>query len=639
MKKKYFVLGLVILFLVYTGLYFNNFLKYFDYKIYDIASNYILKNRNYDKSYVTIVDIDEKSLKALGQWPWSRLILAQLIKSISKYYPASISFDIIFPESDKTSPKMIKNFYKKFLSKDIVIKGLEPILMDNDKIFGYQISKTKTILPVYASSSLKYNKKCFLPKKNRSISFKSFYPLKANSMLCNIMPLQKSVYMVGFMNVKTDEDGRLRRIPTFINYKGYDIPSLALASLLANSTVTYHNGTFSILGHNFKVDRASNILLNFKSKKDFNKISAIDILQDNIKSKQIMGKNIIIGTTAVGLHDNIMVTTGEIYPGVFVHAAAIDNILQNLSIYQPFYQKYIALSLSMLLSIIFTFLLYRKNYIKLFSLFFISLTVYVIATWYMLETGIYISSGYFFGTLITFFILINLFFIVLYYKNKKEFHKELYNAQYSTIESMALVVETRDTETGEHIKRTKIYMKIMGEYLLEKKLFPDILTREFVELLYRATPLHDIGKVGIPDYILKKEGKLTKEEYIIMQQHPTIGNDIIENAIKENKNNKFLKIARNIAYYHHEKWDGTGYPTGIKKEKIPLEARMMALVDVYDALISKRCYKSALDFDKSEQIIISGRNKHFDPTIVDTFVELKNEFKKIALKITDKASC
>lgn len=639
MKKKYFALGLVILFLVYTGLYFSNSLKYFDYKIYDIASNFIQKDKNYGKSYVTIVDIDEKSLKTLGQWPWSRLILAQLIKSISRHYPASISFDIIFPEEDKTSPKMIKEFYKKFLSKNISIKGLDKILMDNDKIFGYQISKTKTILPIYASSSSKFDKKCFLPEKNRSIAFKSFYPPKANSILCNIPILQKNAYMVGFMNIKTDEDGRLRRVPTFVDYKGYAIPSLALASLLANSTITHKDGMFSILGHSFKTDEASNILLNFKNKKNYKTVSAVDILQNNVSPKQIMGKNIIIGTTAVGLHDNIMVTTGEIYPGVFIHAAIIDNILQDLSICQPSYQKYIALSLSVLLSIIFTFLLYRKKYIKLLLLFFISILIYIFATWYMLKLGVYISSGYFFGTLVTFFILINLFFIVLYYNNKREFRKELYNAQYSTIESMALVVETRDTETGEHIKRTKIYMKIIGEYLFEKRIFPDILTKEFIELLYRATPLHDIGKVGIPDYILKKEGKLTKEEYIIMQQHPTIGNDIIENAIKENQNNKFLKVARNIAYYHHEKWDGSGYPTGISKDQIPLEARMMALVDIYDALISRRCYKDALGFEESEQIIISGSGKHFDPVIVEAFIKLKDKFKKIALEITDKPSC
>ena len=636
MKKKYFLTGLGILLLVYSALYYSNTLKFFDYSIYDISLKTIQNKTKDNKSNATIVDIDDKSINALGQWPWSRLILSQLIKSISKYHPASISFDIIFPEKDKTSPKMIKKFYKKFLSRDIVIKGLSPILQDNDRVFAYQISKTKTILPVYLSNSLKFDEDCFIPKKNRNINFNLMKIPKANSMLCNIPSLQQHAYMVGFMNIKTDEDGRLRRVPTFIKYKGYVIPSLALASLLANSTILYRNGQFFISGHHFKTDEDTNILLNFGNKSEYNSISAVDILQEHINPKQIRNKNIIIGATAIGLHDNIMVSSGEIFPGVYIHAAIIDTILKDSVIYEPLYQKYISLILSILLSIIFTFLLYKKKYIKLLILFFVSIFLYSTATLYFLETGLYISSGYFLGTLITFFIFINLFFIVLYYYNKKEFAKELYQAHFSAIESMALVVETRDSETGAHIKRTKIYMKILGEYFYKKNMYKHTLTRDFIEILYRATPLHDIGKVGIPDHILKKEGKLTKEEFAIMQEHPTIGNDIIKNAIKENENNLFLQVARNIAYYHHEKWDGSGYPTGIKGKDIPLEARMMALVDVYDALISKRCYKSALTFEESENIIILGSSGHFDPDIVKAFIHLKDEFREIALKITDK---
>ena len=635
-KKKYFITGLGILLLVYSALYYSNALKFFDYGVYDLSLKTIQNKKIYSKSNATIVDIDEKSINALGQWPWSRLILSQLIKSISKYHPASISFDIIFPEKDKTSPKMIKNFYKKFLSKNIIIKGISPILEDNDRIFAYQISKTKTILPVYLSNSLKFDKDCYIPKKNRNIKFDLTYMPKASSMLCNIPSLQKHTYMVGFMNIKTDEDGRLRRVPAFIKYKGYAIPSLALASLLVNSTILYKNGQYFISNHHFKTDKNSNILLNFGNKSNYSTISAIEMLQGHTNPEQIRDKNIIIGATAVGLHDNIMVSTGEIFPGVFIHAAIINAILQNSTIYEPLYQKYVSLILSILLSIIFTFLLYKKKYIKLLILFFVSIFLYSIATLYFLKIGFYISSGYFIGTLITFFIFINLFFIILYYYNKREFAKELYQAHFLAIESMALVVETRDSETGAHIKRTKIYMKILGEYFYKKNMYKEILTRDFIEILYRATPLHDIGKVGIPDHILKKEGKLTKEEFSIMQEHPTIGNDIIKNAIKENENNLFLQVARNIAYYHHEKWDGSGYPTGLKGRDIPLEARMMALVDVYDALISRRCYKLALTFEESENIIILGSNGHFDPNIVKAFIDLKDEFRKIALQVRDK---
>ncbi|NOX16248.1 MAG: HD domain-containing protein, partial [Epsilonproteobacteria bacterium] len=202
--------------------------------------------------------------------------------------------------------------------------------------------------------------------------------------------------------------------------------------------------------------------------------------------------------------------------------------------------------------------------------------------------------------------MINIIFIIFYYKERKYFLEELTQAHSSTLDSMSLVVETRDAETGAHILRTKEYMKYLVDYLYKHNLYKNHITQNYKKLVCRAASLHDIGKVGIPDQILKK--------------HSNIGKDILTNAIKNNKNNQFLKIAYNIAYYHHEKWDGSGYPCGLKKDEIPLEARMMALVDVYDALISKRYYKQPFSFEKSEEIIIQGSGKHFDPIIVGVFV-------------------
>ncbi len=200
---------------------------------------------------------------------------------------------------------------------------------------------------------------------------------------------------------------------------------------------------------------------------------------------------------------------------------------------------------------------------------------------------------------------------------------------------MALVVESRDTETGAHIKRTKEYISFLGEYLYKNDIYKKILTRKFRFLVNIASPLHDIGKVAIPDSILKKKGRLTKEEFDIMKNHASIGKDIIKNALKENKDNEFLQMALNIAYYHHEKWDGTGYPSGLKGNRIPLEARMMALADVYDALISKRVYKESVSFEESEKIIIEGSGTHFDPILVGVFIEIKDKFKDIAMRIKE----
>ncbi|MDD3343766.1 MAG: HD domain-containing protein [Sulfurospirillaceae bacterium] len=249
-----------------------------------------------------------------------------------------------------------------------------------------------------------------------------------------------------------------------------------------------------------------------------------------------------------------------------------------------------------------------------------------------LSLSLYPSIGYFLLPFSFLFFIISLFFAVLHYVERKRFLEDWGEAHSATLDNMTMVAESRDVETGAHIVRTKEYVKILAEYLYKNGFFKDQLNAHIIDLMYRAAPLHDIGKVGIPDLILQKKGRLDEEEMQVMKQHALIGGKIIENAINShNKTNEFLIIAANITHTHHEKWDGTGYPKGLKGEDIPLEGRLMALSDVYDALISKRCYKEAMDFEKAEEIIIQGKGTHFDPLIVQAFKELKDQFREIAL--------
>jgi adenylate cyclase len=163
------------------------------------------------------------------------------------------------------------------------------------------------------------------------------------------------------------------------------------------------------------------------------------------------------------------------------------------------------------------------------------------------------------------------------------------------------------------------------------------LTPHIIDLLYRAAPLHDIGKVGIPDAILQKAGKLDEAEIKTMRSHVDIGHAIISNAINSyNKTNEFLLIASNMTYSHHEKWDGSGYPLGLKGEEIPLEGRLMALADVYDALTTSRCYKKQIPFAEAEKMIINDSGSHFDPLIVEAFIEQRKVFQDIALRSQEK---
>ncbi len=631
MKYIKILYGIIFALLVYFTTYKSNIAEYFDYKFFDIGSTLVSNNAKQIDSSVIVVDIDEKSLRYLGQWPWSRLILAKLMENILSAKPTNIGMDIIFPERDKTSLIEISRFFKNYYSQEIKISGTNKQMYDNDKVFADAIKNAQVTMPVYMTN--KISKKCYIPTKNRYKPQKIDTIYTSAYMLCNLDILQKNSSNIGFINAQEDKDGILRRVPAFIKYKNYYIPSFALANLMNIDNIKVSNNLISILGHDFKTDKNSNILLNFYDKQSYQHISAVDILSNNFDKKRLLGKFVLIGTTAVGLHDRYVATSGDIIPGIYVHATIIDNILHDSTIYQPKYLKSLNYIIAFFLSLALLILVYKKFYMSFILLFLGPTILYLILGIFLLKRHIYISIGSFLIPYFIFFLFVNIIFIFFYYKEKKIFLERLTNAHFETIDSMSLIAETRDAETGAHIIRTKEYMKSLADYLHEKNLYKNKLTKNYRNLIYRATPLHDIGKVGIPDAILKKPDKLDKDEYEIMKEHSEIGKNIIENAMKNDENNQFLQIAYNIAYYHHERWDGTGYPCGIKKTEIPLEARMMALADVYDALISKRCYKLSFGFKESEEIIIKGKGTHFDPTLVEAFIALKYKFREIATSI------
>jgi len=205
-----------------------------------------------------------------------------------------------------------------------------------------------------------------------------------------------------------------------------------------------------------------------------------------------------------------------------------------------------------------------------------------------------------------------------------------------TIEAMATLAEWRDPETGAHIKRTQHYVRALAEHMSANPKYAEVLDANTVELLYLSAPLHDVGKVSIPDSILLKPDRLTDDEFAEMKSHTTRGRDALAAAERKLGGNSFLRLAREIAYGHHERWDGKGYPQGIEGENIPLPARLMALADVYDALTSRRVYKPALPHEEVVHLIRQGRGGQFDPDVVDTFLHIQEEFLAIAERFQDQ---
>ena len=205
-----------------------------------------------------------------------------------------------------------------------------------------------------------------------------------------------------------------------------------------------------------------------------------------------------------------------------------------------------------------------------------------------------------------------------------------------TIMAMTSLAETRDNETGNHIRRIQLYVKALAERLRNHPRFEAVLNERMIELLYKSAPLHDIGKIGIPDSILLKPGKLTVEEFEVMKTHTTLGRKAIEDAERRlGMRVAFLNVSKEIAYSHQEKWDGSGYPQGLAGDQIPVSARLMAVADVYDALINKRVYKAAFSHDQTCSTIVKGKGTHFDPDMVDAFVDIAEDFRSIALKYPD----
>ncbi len=205
----------------------------------------------------------------------------------------------------------------------------------------------------------------------------------------------------------------------------------------------------------------------------------------------------------------------------------------------------------------------------------------------------------------------------------------------AAIKSITKLAEFRDEDTGKHIERTQTFCRILAGHLRTKKSGAEIIDDEYIYNIYNASPLHDIGKVAIRDAILLKPDKLDNEEFDIMKTHAAIGADYLIKAATQLSNNAFLLMGKDIARWHHEKWDGSGYPDGLKGEDIPLSARIMAISDVYDALRSKRPYKEPFTHEESRGIITKGSGVHFDPDIVQSFLELEDQFRNVRDSMND----
>lgn len=643
--KKTLADVLTILFItssLHALIYFSGVIPFVDFRFLDLASKWVYSEPLEPFESTVIVEIDEESLAKVGQWPWPRVVVAQVVQEILKSHPASLGIDILFPEVDRTSPIHMQNFYKQMFGVSIDINSFPKAFIDHDALFSDILRMGKSVLPVFASKEESANMCIFNTPLQDGLGI---HLAETKYLLCNIPNLQQSSLGIGFINATVDMDGVFRRQLLALRYKGKILPSLAIAMMqqLDSSTAilplkhSFNSLEISFLNQSIRTDERAEVLNHLYSKSSFLHVSALDILLGKIDPSIFTGKFVLLGATATGLFDQYMTPSGSVLPGVYIHASLLENMMAGGLLYQPKDLKLFSFGLSFLASLILVWLVMQKQYLLSWIVFLGVCFVAIIATGLSLTQWIYPSLGYFLVPFQFLFFIISLFFAVLHYVERKQFLEDLGEAHSATIDSMTMVAESRDIETGFHIVRTKEYVKLLAEYLYKNNTYKDKLNPHIIDLIYRAAPLHDIGKVGVPDAILQKPGRLTIKEMNIMREHAKIGYTIIKNAINSyNKTNEFLTIAANIAKTHHEKWDGSGYPLGLKGEEIPLEGRLMALADVYDALISKRCYKEAMDFQSAEEIIEKGKGTHFDPAIVHAFLILKEQFREVAQRFKEE---
>jgi len=404
-----------ILLLISMHLYFysSEYIKKVDYKFYDSSIklfNQIKEEK--DASYAVVVDIDEKSLQQLGQWPWPRVIDAKLIDSVYALNPSAIGVNILFSERDRVSPSAIQDFYKNFFDLKIQFNDFPSELKDNDKLLSKSIAKSASTLATYFHNGKYTAPHCKALSYREDLFSNIKTELNAPALLCNYETIQSRVENFGFINAWKDSDGILRRVPLFMDYKNRTFPSFALATLLSfDKYLKIDTNDYTILIDSFK-----------KNPKVF---SAIDILNGEVSADEIQGKIVIIGSSVVGLNPTYVTPNAKAISNSMIHAFVVDTILSDTILTQPEVYKKINILLSFFFSIILMLLFIQRLYIYISALFLVTISITLLSLYDFYLNGFYISIGYFWIPFLYVFILLVIYYAIKLNRDKQDQEKIL----------------------------------------------------------------------------------------------------------------------------------------------------------------------------------------------------------------------
>ena len=591
-----------------------------------------------------VVDIDDPSLDAVGQWPWPRYRIAALIERIAAARPKAIALDILFPEADRTSLAEIRRAFKRDFDVDVAFGGVPDGLLDNDGWLGEQIARGDVVASNYfyfdhGGGAAPPPGLAFTGRIDR------LRPESASGVLVNAPPIAARTRTTGFVNHRLDDDGVLRRLPLLIEHRGALHPSLALAAAMratgADGGVVEAgvDGAALRFGERrIALGNDASALLRFAGPPSlYAALPAVDVLAGRYTDADFAGRIVFIGTSAVGLNDHHDTAVARRFPGLKIQAAMAENLLAGNVVAVPAWAPAAALAACVVVGVALTALATAVGGVGALVAGSAGAGAAVVAA----SAAGFVASGRWVSPAAPLLLALLLFvtFAATRYalerRRSRRAQRQLENARQVTIEAMASVAETRDPETGAHIKRTQHYVRAIAEELRRCGEHADMLTPETIELMFLSAPLHDIGKVGVPDHILLKPGPLTAAEREQMKLHAEFGRRIVISTAERIDGDNFLRIAADIAATHHEKWDGSGYPRGLAGDDIPLAGRIMAVADVYDALISRRCYKAPMPHEHALATMRRDRGRAYDPQVFDAFVRIEATVLAIAARYRD----
>ncbi len=615
---------------------------FLDGKIYD--SFLRSTSRPANTGSVTIVDLDEASLEKIGQWPWPRYRVARLLLKIREAGAAAVGLDMVFAEPDRTSLNSLSVEIRRDLGAGIALAGLPSDALDTDRTLAQALSGVPAVLGYQFDFGAPRGQSCVLHPlpaviRSHGVADGSSGLFDAPGVVCNLPVLARAAGSSGFFNVTPDPDGILRRVPLVIRHRGALYPSLALAVYLRarGGGALLEAGpegidALRLSGRSIPLDRRGNLVVNYRGRRNvFTHVSAASVLDGTADSAALSGKMVILGTTAAGLHEIRTTPLEAAQPGAEIHATVIDNLLAGDPIAQPRWARGLMVFLVIVPGFLMAALLARASAVWGLAAVVPSVGgVWIGAWWLLSHHRVFLSPLMPAATLALVFTLLTSLRYLQADREMRERTRKLALTQDAVIQSLAALAETRHHETGGHIQRTRRYMRILAMRLRSHPRFRGYMDDAAVDLLFRLAPLHDIGKVGVRDNILLKPSPLTPEEFEEMKKHTVYGSETIRQAQNFLGEDSFLQVADEIALSHHERWDGTGYPRGLREDEIPIPGRLMSVADAYDAIISARGYKPALPHEEAVRILRDERGTHFDPDVVDAFLETQEDFRQVA---------